>query len=92
MDRRTVYDRGFYKLAFETAESAGINCQPKRAVAGGNNAGAIYSSRSGVRTAAVSLPCRYLHSPVGIISQEDYEEAKKLLAVLAEKIAEADTV
>jgi len=92
MDRRTVYDRGFYKLAFEVAESAGINCQPKRAVAGGNNAGAIYSSRSGVRTAAVSLPCRYLHSPVGIISQEDYEEAKKLLAVLAEKIAEADTV
>ncbi|QAT48539.1 M42 family peptidase [Caproiciproducens sp. NJN-50] len=92
MDRRTVYDRDYYRMAFEAAESAGINCQPKRAVAGGNDAGAIHSSRSGVRTAAVSLPCRYLHSPVGVIAQEDYEEAKKLLAVLAERIAETDTV
>lgn len=92
MDRRTVYDRDYYKLAFEAAESAGINCQSKRAVAGGNDAGVIHSSRSGVRMASVSLPCRYLHSPVGIISQEDYEEAKKLLAVLAERIAEIDTV
>lgn len=92
MDRRTIYDREYYNLAFEAAESAGINCQPKRAVAGGNDAGAIHSSRSGVRMAAVSLPCRYLHSPVGIISQEDYAESKKLLAVLAERIAETDTV
>ncbi|QNK39285.1 M42 family metallopeptidase [Caproicibacter fermentans] len=92
MDRRTVYDRKYYNLAFEAAKSAKIKCQPKRAVAGGNNAGAIFSSRSGVRTAAVSLPCRYLHSPVGVISQDDYAEAKKLLAVLAERIAETDSV
>lgn len=92
MDRRTVYDRDYYQLALEAAKDAGIRCQPKRAVAGGNNAGEIHSSRAGVRTAAVSLPCRYLHSPVGIISQDDYSEAKKLLAVLAERIAESDTI
>lgn len=92
MDRRTVYDRGYYRLAFETAESAGIPCQPKRAAAGGNDAGSIHSSGSGVRTIAVSLPCRYLHSPVGIIAQEDYTAAKKLLAELAERIAEQNSL
>lgn len=91
MDRRTVYDRDYYRLAFEIARDAGIKCQPKRAAAGGNDAGAIHSSRAGARAAAVSLPCRYLHSPVGIIAQRDYEEAEKLLAALAERIAGADT-
>lgn len=92
MDRRTVYDRAYYDLAVRAAESAGIRWQPKRAVAGGNDAGAIGPSGSGVRMAAVSLPCRYLHSPVGVISQGDYKEAEKLLAVLAERIAEQDTI
>ncbi len=92
LDRQTVYDREYYHLTFEAAKSAGVKCQPKRAVAGGNGAGAIQLSRSGVRVAAVSLPCRYLHSPVGIIAQKDYKAAKKLLAVLAERIAETDTV
>lgn len=92
MDRRTIYDRAYYQMAFEEAKNAGIKCQPKRAVAGGNNAGAIHSACSGVRTAAVSLPCRYLHAPVGMISQKDYIEAKKMLAVLAERIAKTDTV
>ncbi|MCI1965751.1 MAG: M42 family metallopeptidase [Oscillospiraceae bacterium] len=92
MDRRTLYDREYYQLAFEAAKAAGVKCQPKRAVAGGNDAGAISTSCGGVRMASVSLPCRYLHAPVGIISQDDYEEAKKLLAVLAERIAETDTI
>ena len=92
MDRRTIYDREYYQMAFEEAKKANIKCQTKRAVAGGNNAGAIQTACSGARMAAVSLPCRYLHAPVGVISQEDYIAAKKLLAGLAERIAETDTI
>ena len=92
LDKRTAYDRDYYRMAFEIAKSEGIKCQAKRAATGGNDAGAIHASRSGVRTAAVSLPCRYLHSPVGILAQEDYGEAKKLLAALAERIAGKETV
>lgn len=88
MDRRTVYDRGYYELAFKAAEKAGVPCQPKQAVAGGNDAGAIHASRGGVRTIALSLPCRYLHSPAGMISQDDFVSAGKLLPQLAEMIAE----
>ena len=59
----------------------------KQAVAGGNNAGSISVSRGGVRTAAVSLACRYLHSPIGLISRSDFDHAAALVKALAEKVA-----
>lgn len=88
MDRRTIYDREYYRMAFRAAEQAGVKCQAKQAVAGGNDAGAIHVSRGGVRTIAVSLPCRYLHSAVGVIAQEDFLAAPKLIASLAQMIEE----
>ena len=87
MDRSTIYDREYFRLACRTAEENGIPCQVKQAVAGGNDAGAIHVSRTGIRTLAVSLPCRYLHSPVGMISAEDLSHTERLLPLLAEKIA-----
>ncbi len=87
MDRHTIYDKEYYRMAFSAAETAGVKCQAKQAVAGGNDAGAIHVSRGGVRTIAVSLPCRYLHSAVGMISQEDLIAAQKLISTLAVKIA-----
>jgi endoglucanase len=88
MDRGTIYDREYFRLAFEAAEKAGVPCQAKQAVAGGNDAAAIHVSRAGVRTAAVSLPCRYLHAPFGMIAQEDYCSAEQLLIQYAEMIEE----
>lgn len=87
MDRATIYDKDYYKLAFALAKSAGIPCQTKHAVAGGNDAGAIHASKSGVRTIGVSLPCRYLHGPVGLIAQSDFHHAETLIRLLANTIA-----
>lgn len=87
MDRHTVYDKEYYKLAMELAQNNNIPCQPKEAVAGGNDAGAIHSAGSGARTVAVSVACRYLHAPMGLISQEDFHNAEKLVMKLAEEIA-----
>ncbi len=87
MDRHTIYDREYYQMAFAAAKKAGAKCQAKQAVAGGNDAGAIHVSRGGVRTIAVSLPCRYLHSAVGMISQDDLKSAQKLIVELAGRIA-----
>ena len=87
MDRSTIYDREYYQLAFALAEKENIPCQTKRAVAGGNDAGAIHVSRGGVRTISVSLPCRYLHAPMGMISKDDFHAAEKLVLSLATHIA-----
>ncbi len=89
MDKSTVYDRGLYELAFTLAEKHGIKVQPKTVVAGGNDAGAIHSSRAGVRTLTVSLPCRYLHSPSCVICEADIGEVAKIVKVLAEEFANA---
>ena len=85
MDRHTIYDKEMYKLAFDTAEENGIPCQTKTMVAGGNDAGAIHLARGGVRTTAVSLPCRYLHSPSCVIKKSDFENAYTLTKLLLDR-------
>ena len=71
MDRGTVYDRGLYSLAFDTAKANNIAVQTKTLVAGGNDSGSIHVSRGGIRTCAISVPCRYLHSPSRVIKEND---------------------
>ena len=56
-------------------------------VAGGNDAGAIHKSRGGVKVLTVSVPCRYLHSPGGVIKYSDAVESLKLVKALAEDFA-----
>lgn len=87
MDRSTIYDREYYQLAFRLAQENGLKCQTKHRVAGGNDAGAIHVSRGGVRTVSVSLPCRYLHAPMGMIAQDDFFAAQALVRLLAGRIA-----
>ncbi len=87
MDRATIYDRGLYKLVQRLAAARGIKWQVKKAVAGGNDAGSVHNSRGGVRTAAISLPCRYLHSPCSVIAESDLSAVCELTHVLAERAA-----
>ncbi len=89
MDRSTIYDKEYYNLALSKAKQNGINIQIKQAVAGGNDSGAIHTSREGVRTIAVSVPCRCLHSPHGMIDKEDYESVKSMAKLLLKEIQEA---
>ena len=87
MDRSTIYDKKLYALAFAAAKEAGIPCQTKTMIAGGNDAGAVHVSTGGVRTAAISIPCRYLHSPSCVIKIEDMEHTLLLVRKMMEKMA-----
>lgn len=86
MDRATVYDKEYYKLGMELAKEMGVKAQTKTMIAGGNDAGAIHSSRDGVRTMAVSVPCRYIHSSSSLALAEDMEAVYKIVKVSAERI------
>lgn len=86
MDRSTMYDKELYKTAFETAKKNGIKCQTKSMIAGGNDSGAIHISGKGVRTIAVSLPCRYLHSPSCVISKQDFDDAYRLVKLMMKRV------
>ncbi|MBQ8883927.1 MAG: M42 family metallopeptidase [Oscillospiraceae bacterium] len=86
MDRSTIYNKELYNLAFECAKKIEIPCQTKTRVAGGNDAGAIHLSKGGVKTIAVSVPTRYLHSPSCVINKEDYFNTLKLVKALTDRI------
>ena len=83
MDRSTIYDKELYQLAFDIA-----TCQTKTMIAGGNDSGAIHISGKGVRTIAISVPCRYLHSPSSVIELSDLESSYKLVKILSRRIPE----
>ena len=74
MDRGTVYDKNYYNAALQS----GVPCQPKKAVAGGNNSAGIHLTREGVRTLAISLPCRYIHSASCVASIDDCKSVEEL--------------
>ena len=73
MDSGTLYEKALYDEAFKAGNELGIKVQPKAAPTGGNDAGAIHLTRDGVRTLAISVPCRYLHSAAGVIDEGDAE-------------------
>jgi putative aminopeptidase FrvX len=54
------------------------------------DADAIYLSRSGVATAVISVPNRYMHSPNEIVSLADLDAAARLIAEFCQTVAESD--
>lgn len=86
MDGRTMYDKALYDEIMTLSAARGIPVQPKTAVAGGNDAGAIQTAAGGARVAAVSLPCRYIHSPCCVLDEADVAAAERLLWALAETL------
>lgn len=86
MDNRTIYDRELYKLAMNTASENNIPVQTKTAVAGGNDAGSIQTSGKGAKVMALSLPCRYIHSPSSVVKESDIDNTRKLLKEILKKI------
>lgn len=86
MDRATLYPRTLFNTALSLAKERNIPCQLKQAVAGGNDAGSVHQTRGGIPTLAVSLPCRYLHSPSCIINEQDAQNTLLLLRALCETL------
>ena len=87
MDRRTLYDKALYDTIMRTAQECGIKAQPKSMVAGGNDAGAIQTAQNGVKVAAISLPCRYIHSPSCVAAMEDLQSIFDLVSALVGRLA-----
>ena len=67
------------EIAYQLAASA---------KATGTDANAIQINRAGVATGLISIPNRYMHSPVEMISLDDIDHAADLLASFAEGLDE----
>lgn len=86
MDRGTVYD----KALFNAALKSGVKCQAKKFVAGRNGAAVVHLSREGVRTVAMSLPTRYLHTSSTVANKEDLFNMRKLAEYMLSGIASGE--
>ncbi len=87
-DRSAIADRRLVDLAVSTAKATGSPYQFKQPMIGGTDAGRIHISRGGVPTVAMAVPCRYLHSPVSLLSLSDFEQTSKLAKATLARIDE----
>ncbi|WP_286680688.1 M42 family metallopeptidase [Tepidanaerobacter sp. EBM-49] len=79
IDRSSYSSKEIVSSLIDTAESCNIPYQIKRTMTGGNDAGIIQLAHEGVRTGVVSVPVRYIHSPVSMMDIKDYENTIKLI-------------
>jgi putative aminopeptidase FrvX len=76
---------------FELLHAAGEEAEIPFTVAAsarytGTDADAIHLARGGIPTGVVSIPLRYMHSPVEMVQLEDVENTAKLIVAFAQKL------
>jgi endoglucanase len=86
-DNSLISDRRLVNLLIETAKENKIPYQFKQAVAGGTDAGRIALIKEGVPSVAVSVPTRYIHSPVSLLNKRDLEYLITLMTRALPKVA-----
>jgi endoglucanase len=87
IERGSVLNPRLFELLHAAAEEEGIPFTLS-ASAGrtGTDADAIHFSRGGVPTGLVSLPLRYMHSPVEMVQLDDVHNAARLIAAVARRL------
>ena len=75
-----------YARALEIAQARGIPCQTKEGVYGGNESRSVQVAGSGAQVLAVSVPCRYLHTPSCVAHRSDIGHSLALLQALVEEL------
>ena len=70
---------------YDAAERAGIPYQVEVLRGAGTDAGAISLTRSGVPSSAISVACRYVHSPSEMVDVNDVKQAIQLLVEFLSK-------
>ncbi len=88
MDGSTLYEKALFDAAFDVANKTNSKIQVKRGTSGGNDAGAIHLTKSGVRTLTLSVPCRYLHSAECVIDQNDIQSVETIAKGVYELMAD----
>ncbi len=86
MDNSTIYNRRLYNICMDYAKKKNIKVQTKTKIAGGNDAGAYQNRGGGSAVLAISVPCRYIHSPSCVIDLQDFESVVELTSGLISHI------
>lgn len=80
-----VVDERLFKWILNVARDYNIPHQIKRRTAGGTDARRIATTLAGIPSAVISIPARYIHSPMSVLNLEDYSNTLKLVSILLTK-------
>src|SRR5665213_1472285 len=84
LSRGSTLHPGLFELLYETAEREKIPFTVEASArATGTDADAVHVSRAGVPTGLVSIPIRYMHSPVELVQLDDVHACARLIAAAA---------
>lgn len=83
LDNSMIGNPRMVKALTSLADAEGIRWQYKVPAPGGTDAGAIQRSRAGVLAGVVSVPCRYIHSPLSLMRLDDFENTVRLVTAFA---------
>lgn len=87
MDRSVVVSAKVRQFLEEQAEAAGIAIQYEVLTAGGTDTGSISRTAGGTEAGCISLPCRYVHSPLETAALSDAEAAVEWIkAIMGAKL------
>ena len=90
LDRSSSASEVLLKLVCEVADKHQIPYQLRRGIVGGNDAGTISRSRAGCLTIAISVPTRYIHSPISMINKNDYNNTLRLVKLVLKSLEEGE--
>jgi endoglucanase len=86
--RGSTLDPLVVEQLIEAAEAEGIpHTLDASARYTGTDADAFHIARGGIPTAVVSIPLRYMHSPVEMVQLEDVHNTARLIAAFAQRLA-----
>ncbi len=88
LDSASKADEELRNLLIESAKKHNIKYQFKASTSGGNDAGAIHLANGGIKTCSVSVPCRYIHSPISTMHKNDFEACRDIVMAFIEDCAE----
>jgi len=83
-----IVHRELIDKLIEVTTKLGIPCQIEVAAGGTTDASIIQLNKEGVPAGVISIPARYIHSPVEVVDLNDVVNAVKLLKGFAESISE----
>ncbi|WP_428060294.1 M42 family metallopeptidase [Candidatus Avelusimicrobium stercoris] len=78
LDARTITPENLFNELKQICDTHNIRRQVRVAPRGGNDAGAVHLSKTGVPTCGLSVPTRNIHSNVEIVSKQDLENTFRL--------------
>jgi putative aminopeptidase FrvX len=87
LTRGSTMDPKLFELLYEAGEAEGIPFTVSASArATGTDADAIHVARGGIPSGVVSVPLRYMHSPVEMVQLDDVENTARLIAAFARRL------